>query len=315
MPEHLQDTAGLRMSEREVAKLITRAERGEPVGLDVIGPAGQGAHVIGVTGPPGAGKSTLVDALARELRARNQTVAVLAIDPSSHVTGGAVLGDRVRMSSHAQDLGIYIRSMATRGVTSGLARAAAEAVGVLEGAGYDIIVVETVGVGQVELDVLGIADTVALVLVPGLGDTMQMNKAGIMEIGDVFVVNMADRQETHSFLRELKQALMLGVKAHGDLPPIQPTVALTGEGVGELCATLLEIGRAQAASGERAARRRDQRSTRLAREVESRVVERLREVMASSPLLAHLQAEVGQGTITVRDATRRWVEQLSLTEG
>ncbi|PEG38604.1 methylmalonyl Co-A mutase-associated GTPase MeaB, partial [Mycolicibacterium agri] len=280
-------TVGL-TSEREIARLISKVERGEVT--DVAGElafgTSAGAHVIGITGSPGSGKSTLVDVLARQMRADGRTVAILAIDPSSHLTGGAVLGDRVRMSSHSQDPGIFIRSMGTRGSTTGLARAARDAVKVLDAAGYDIVIVETVGVGQVELDVLTVADTVAVVLVPGLGDTMQMNKAGIMEIGDLFVVNMADRPETSRFVRDLKQALAVGARhSHTDMPPVCCTVALTGDGVADLWATLREFDERDQASGRRLARCQEQQSRELTRRIENQVMAMLHQTMDTSARL------------------------------
>ena len=296
-------------SERAVARLISQVERGEPVEL----PSGGDAQIIGITGSPGSGKSTLVDVLAREIRADGRTVAVLAIDPSSHLTGGAVLGDRVRMSSHAQDPGIFIRSMGTRGSTTGLARAARDAVKVLAASGYDVIIVETVGVGQVELDVLTVADTVAVVLVPGLGDTMQMNKAGIMEIGDLFVVNMADRPETHSFVRDLKQALAVGAgHSHADMPPVCCTVAVTGDGVDVLWKTLCGFDERDRASGRRRARRQEQQSGELTRAIEQRVAALLREAMADSTGLAELRRRVLADELSPRAAADHWLATLTL---
>ncbi|MGV9797103.1 methylmalonyl Co-A mutase-associated GTPase MeaB [Mycobacterium sp. NPDC003449] len=304
---------GLR-PERETARAISRVERGEPA--DVAGPVrrGDGAHIIGVTGSPGSGKSTLVDVLAAEMRGDGRTVAILAVDPSSHLTGGAVLGDRVRMSSHSRDPGIFIRSMGTRGASTGLARAARDAVKILDAAGYDIVIVETVGVGQVELDVLTIADTVAVVLVPGLGDTMQMNKAGIMEIGDLYVVNMADRPETNAFVRDLKQALAIGAR-HADMPEVCPTTALTGEGVDRLWATLRDLGDRDRTSGERLRRRERQRDGELDREIEGLVRVLLRDAMAGSQRLGDIRRRMHDGELTPRDAAARWVADLTLNPG
>jgi LAO/AO transport system kinase len=247
---------GLCLNERQVARLISAAEAGrvEETTLEDVDVSPGRAQVLGVTGPPGSGKSTLVDVLASRIREDGLTVAILAVDPSSEQTGGAVLGDRVRMSRHSTDPGVYIRSMATRGSTHGLARATRDAVRIVEAAGYDVIIVETVGVGQVELDIVQLADTVAVLTIPGLGDTMQMNKAGIMEVGDVFVVNMADRPETNRTVRELRQALAIG-RQHDSMPPICTTVATDGKGVPELWAALLGQHRALAASGELATRR------------------------------------------------------------
>ena len=246
----------LSLSERDVAQMISAAEAGrtDEATLGTGEVAARRAQVIGITGPPGSGKSTLVDVLLCQARERGLTAAVLAIDPSSDRTGGAVLGDRVRMSRHSTDPGVYIRSMATRGSTRGLAGATRDAVRVLEAAGYDVVIVETVGIGQVELDIVGLADTVAVLTIPGLGDTMQMNKAGIMEVGDVFVVNMADRPETQRTVRELRQALAIG-RQHDSMPPICTTVALEGTGVVELWNELEAHHRALKASGELASRR------------------------------------------------------------
>lgn len=301
------------MPERETARLISAVERGE--GAALLAATDSPAQVVGITGPPGSGKSTLVDALAARVRQHGLTVAILAIDPSSHTTGGAVLGDRVRMSSLSRDEGVYIRSMGTRGVSTGLARAARDAVRVLESAGYDLVIVETVGVGQVELDVLTVADTVVLVMVPGLGDTMQMNKAGIMEIGDVFTVNMADRPETGKFVRELKQALSIGATSHADLPPVCRTTATTGEGVPELWEAIQAHGERDVASGERVRRRRRQSTQEFREEVERLVVARLHDLLDESAEAARLHEEAADGQVLPGVAARRYADQITLGEG
>jgi LAO/AO transport system kinase len=195
---------------RAIARSISLVERDDPARLAMLkvlhAHTGQ-AHIIGITGPPGAGKSTLTDKIIAELRQRGRRVAVLAIDPSSPFTGGAILGDRIRMQRHALDEGVFIRSLATRGHLGGLSRATSEAVRILDAAGYDTVIIETVGVGQSEVDIVRLADTVVLVAVPGMGDDIQTIKAGIMEIGDIFCVNKADRDGAERVVREIRAML------------------------------------------------------------------------------------------------------------
>ncbi|MDA8425425.1 MAG: methylmalonyl Co-A mutase-associated GTPase MeaB, partial [Treponema sp.] len=194
---------------RAVARLISGLENADPAAEAVLRAlrGGGQSHVVGITGPPGSGKSTLTDKLIGALRSRDLRVGVLAVDPSSPFTGGAILGDRLRMQHHATDEGVFIRSLASRGTLGGLSRATAASVRVLEAAGYDWIVVETVGVGQSEVDIVKLADTVVLVSVPGLGDDIQVIKAGIMEIGDIFVVNKSDRDGADRVVREIRGML------------------------------------------------------------------------------------------------------------
>jgi LAO/AO transport system kinase len=215
------------------------------------------AHVIGVTGPPGGGKSTLVAALIGGLRARGRTVAVVAVDPSSPITGGAVLGDRIRMGEHQADPGVFIRSMATRGHLGGLARSAADVVDVLDATGFDCVIVETVGAGQSEVEITSIADTRLVVCPPGLGDDIQAIKAGLLEIADAFIVSKSDLPDAPRTERELLAMLKLR-SVDARRPPVLRTVATTGEGIAELC-DWLELREARgtrcaATSADRAAR-------------------------------------------------------------
>jgi len=231
------------------------------------------ARVVGLTGSPGVGKSTTVTALVSALRSRGERVGVLAVDPSSPFSGGALLGDRVRMQQHAEDPGVYIRSMATRGHLGGLAAAAPQAMRVFDAAACDWVIVETVGVGQSEVEVAGLADVTAVLLAPGMGDGIQAAKAGILEVGDVFVVNKADRDGVQAVIRDLRSMVALSERGSQDWkPPILTTVAVTGEGVGDLLATLDRFEAHARSTGQWERRRLD----RARREVEALAVGLLR---------------------------------------
>jgi LAO/AO transport system kinase len=233
------DPAALLAAAREggrgaLAKLLSLAEGPEAAAVDAaIHPYAGQAQVIGITGAPGAGKSSLVDALITHVRGRGEDVAVLAIDPTSPFSGGAILGDRVRMQEHALDPGVFIRSMATRGSLGGLSAAAPAAIRVLDAAGKPYILVETVGVGQVEVEIVEAADTVVVVVNPGWGDAIQAAKAGLLEIADVFVVNKADRPGVDECVQDLEAMIDMAVSSTRR-PPVVRTVATTGEGVAEL---------------------------------------------------------------------------------
>jgi LAO/AO transport system kinase len=236
--------------------VISWVENGDPRIRSVLkglaAPAA-GTRVIGLTGAPGAGKSTVTSALVRGFRARGRSVAVLAVDPSSPFTGGALLGDRVRMQEHAIDDQVFIRSMGSRGQLGGLAAAAPQAIRVLQAAGYEVILVETVGVGQAEVEIASAADSTVVLVVPGMGDSIQAAKAGVLEVADVLVVNKADRPDTQATLRDLRAMVALAPGAWK--PPIVPTVATTGEGVEDLLGQLDRHEDWLESSGERARRR------------------------------------------------------------
>ncbi|MFI6879716.1 methylmalonyl Co-A mutase-associated GTPase MeaB [Streptomyces sp. NPDC050400] len=263
---------------RAVARLISLVEGASPQLRDVmaaLAPLTGNAYVVGLTGSPGVGKSTSTSALVSAYRRAGKRVGVLAVDPSSPFSGGALLGDRVRMSEHASDPGVYIRSMATRGHLGGLAWAAPQAIRVLDAAGCDVVLVETVGVGQSEVEIASQADTSVVLLAPGMGDGIQAAKAGILEIGDVYVVNKADRDGADATARELNHMLGLGEsRAPGDWrPPIVKTVAARGEGIDEVVEALEKHRAWMEERGVLAERR----AARAAREVETIAVTALRE--------------------------------------
>ena len=261
---------------RAVARLISLVEDASPLLREVaeeLAPHTGHAQVIGITGSPGVGKSTTTSALVSEFRKAGRRVGVLAVDPSSPFSGGALLGDRVRMQNHATDGLVFIRSMATRGRLGGLAWATPQALRVLDAAGCEVIIVETVGVGQSEVEIAGQADTTLVLLAPGMGDGIQAAKAGILEIGDVYVVNKADRDGAHQVVRDLRSVLSLGAVDQAWRPPIVSTVAQSGEGIDKLVAAIDQHWAALAESGELGVRR-----TRRARdEIEAIALAGLRE--------------------------------------
>ena len=253
------DPRALAGDPRALARLVSLAENAAP-GLRpvmrALAPFTGRGWVIGLTGPPGVGKSTVTAALVAAFRERGQRVAVLAVDPTSPFTGGALLGDRVRMQEHATDPGVFIRSMATRGHLGGLSAAAPQALRILDAAGFGVILVETVGVGQAEVEIAGLADTTLVLAAPGTGDAIQAAKAGILEVADIFVVNKSDQPGAQEAVRDLRTMIAMARRGEGDWkPPIVTTTATTGEGITDLTARLDAHWSWLASSGERDRRR------------------------------------------------------------
>jgi LAO/AO transport system kinase len=295
---------------RAIARLISIVEDGGPnLGrvMKTLYPHTGGAYTIGVTGAPGAGKSTLTERMVARARADGNAVGVLAIDPSSPFSGGALLGDRVRMQSHAGDPDVFIRSMATRGHLGGISLATPEAARVLDAVGKDTVIIETVGVGQAEVEITDACDTTLVVVNPGWGDAVQTAKAGLMEIADVFVVNKADRPGTKEAVRELKQMLNLSEAAWK--PPVVATVAIRNEGIEELWAAVRRHREYQEDNGLLDKRRR----RRIAREIKEIVAERYRARvdMQTGRLLDDLTNDVVARRIDPYEAAARLIDALS----
>ncbi|MGH2541917.1 MAG: methylmalonyl Co-A mutase-associated GTPase MeaB [Ardenticatenaceae bacterium] len=264
---------------RALARALTYVENGRADGhalLAALFPDTGKAHVVGLTGAPGTGKSTLVNAVIRVLRARDKLVAVVAVDPSSPFSGGAVLGDRIRMGEHSGDPGVFIRSMASRGTLGGLSRATGDAVTVLDAAGFDYVLIETVGAGQSEVEIAKEAQTTVVVEVPGLGDEVQAIKAGLLEIADIFAVNKADHPSATRTVLGLRMMLDIATKAYAWKPPIVKTVATTGQGVAELVDEIAHHRLFLKESGLLAQRRRERAADELHRTLRRELFRELR---------------------------------------
>lgn len=300
---------------RAVARALSFVEDGGAAGVALVGelfPSTGRAYLVGVTGPPGAGKSTLVDRLARVYRDATLRVGILAVDPSSPYSGGAILGDRVRMLDHAADPGVFIRSMATRGHLGGVSRATADAALVLDAAGFEIVLIETVGVGQDEVDIVRTADVSIVTLVPGTGDDVQALKAGVMEIADIFVVNKADREGADRAAAAVEGLLALKTFGEGAWrPPVLRTVASTGEGVDALAESVARFR--SRGDAPRRARRHESARAHVLDVVARRVVARLTSGGLEAGELDALVAEVAGRAIDPYQAADRLLSRLGLT--
>src|SRR5262252_3382828 len=280
---------------RTLARAISTVENRVPGWSDLLKglfPRTGQARIIGLTGSPGAGKSTLVDQLAKLYRKQNRTVGIIAVDPTSPYTGGAILGDRIRMQDHFADAGIYIRSMATRGSLGGLARTTADVASVLDASGRNVILIETVGVGQDEVDIVRLADITVVILVPGMGDDVQTIKAGIMEIADIFVINKSDREGAERVEREIRALQSLAIRKDGWTPPIVKAVASEGKGIEELGAAAIEYEAYLKKENLALKKSTDNWQERLVEMLRDAMLERARGRLGGS--IARLAAEVAE---------------------
>jgi LAO/AO transport system kinase len=283
---------------RALARAISLVENDVPLAADVLAacfPHSGRALRIGVTGSPGAGKSTIVDKLARHYRAKDVSVGVIAVDPTSPFTGGAILGDRIRMHDNLSDSGFYVRSMATRGSLGGLARTTADVASVIEASGKDVILIETVGVGQDEIDIVRLSDVTIVVLVPGMGDDVQSLKAGIMEIADLFVVNKADREGADRVEKEVRAMQSLATSHGSWVPPVVKTIASTGEGIDRLTETIEQMKQWLDVDGRLEARRKVYWRERITEMMRHALMSQVREHgLSDAELEAHAARVAGK---------------------
>jgi LAO/AO transport system kinase len=298
---------GVRAGDRRaLARAITLVENSDPLAYDLVRelyPETGGAYAVGVTGPPGVGKSSLISALVRHVREQDQTVGVVSVDPSSPFSKGALLGDRIRLADHFLDPGVFIRSMGTRGHLGGLAEATLQALLVLDAAGRDLVFLETVGTGQSEIEVIGVADTVLLVLMPGSGDSVQALKAGIMEIPDVIAVNKKDHPAAKTMLNEVRSILALDTESDWK-PPIVLTEAVTGEGIPKLWEQIAAHREHLESNGLLDERRRQNLAGEVFTVASARAKVHLEQAVADDPELRRLLDEVQQRTLDPLTAVR-----------
>lgn len=294
---------------RALGRVLTLVENDAPEVADLILSIDTPAHVVGITGSPGVGKSTVTTALITSLRRARKTVAVLAVDPSSPFTGGAILGDRVRMQEHSHDAGVYIRSMASRGHLGGLSGSTPAAIRILEAVGFDVVIVETVGVGQSEVEIAGAADTTVVVVAPGMGDSIQAVKAGIIEIADIFIVNKADRDGADTAVRDLRHALSLSDHEPDTSAwqiPIHKVVAIKSEGIDVVVAALNEHRQWLDVTGMMHTRR----IRRIVEEVRSVALGQLRRQLLEGASMTDLAEQVLAGTLDTRAAAQKLLSTL-----
>ena len=303
----------LRALSRAISTVENRTRESTEL-LKALFPFSGNALLIGLTGAPGAGKSTLVDQVAREYRKQGKTIGIVAVDPTSPFSGGAILGDRIRMQAHHADKGIYIRSMATRGSLGGLASTTADVATVLDASGRDLVMIETVGVGQDEVDIVRLADVTIVVLVPGMGDDVQTIKAGIMEIADIFVINKSDREGAERVEREIRAMQSLAVRHDDWVPPIVKTVASEGAGISELVAAIEKYREYLEKSGRAQARRVENWRGRIAEMLRDALFQRVLSYYLSEGEANRYAAEVAEHKRDPYSLVEKIVDELGKPE-